>query len=98
MRLVMLVLLLALAVAQARLWFSDTGLREAHRLEAAVATQRVQNAELAQRNDALEAEVQNLRDGLEAAEERARSDLGLVREHETFFQVVPATGAERARR
>ena len=94
----MLALLLALAVIQARLWFSEHGLREAHRLEAAVAAQRAQNAELAQRNDALEAEVQNLRDGLEAAEERARSDLGLVREHETFFQIVPANRAEHAQR
>ena len=101
MRLVILVLVVALIAVQARLWLSDQGLREAHRLQAAVESQRQENAELGLRNDALEAEVRNLRDGLEAAEERARADLGLVREDETFFQVVPASGtdpAERVRR
>ncbi|TVQ43573.1 MAG: cell division protein FtsB [Gammaproteobacteria bacterium] len=85
----MLILVVALLAVQARLWFSDQGLRETQRLRAAVELQHQENAALALRNDALEAEVQNLRDGLEAAEERARADLGLVREHETFFQLVP---------
>lgn len=98
MRLVILVLLIVLAATQARLWFSDQGLREAHRLQAAVESQRQENTELGLRNDALEAEVRNLRDGLEAAEERARADLGLVREDETFFQVVPTRAVERAER
>ncbi len=89
MRLLMLILLLALLAVQGRLWFSDQGLRETQRLRAAVAAQHQENTSLTQRNDALEAEVQNLRDGLEAAEERARADLGLVRENETFFQLVP---------
>lgn len=94
----MLLLALTLLAVQGRLWFSDQGLREAQRLKAAVELQRADNAELALRNDALEAEVRNLRDGLEAAEERARADLGLVREDETFFQVVPAERAAVPRR
>lgn len=89
MRLLMLILVLALLAIQGRLWFSDQGLRETQRLRDAVELQRQENTALAQRNDALEAEVRNLRDGLEAAEERARADLGLVRENETFFQLVP---------
>lgn len=89
MRLLMLILVLALLAIQGRLWFSDQGLRETQRLRDAVELQRQENTALAKRNDALEAEVRNLRDGLEAAEERARADLGLVRENETFFQLVP---------
>ncbi len=89
MRLLMLILVLALLAIQGRLWFSDQGLRETQRLRDAVELQRQENTALALRNDALEAEVRNLRDGLEAAEERARADLGLVRENETFFQLVP---------
>lgn len=99
MRLLMLFLLLALFAVQARLWFSDQGLRETQRLREAVELQSEENAALALRNDALEAEVRNLREGLEAAEERARADLGLVRENETFFQLVPAEQrTERERR
>jgi len=55
-----------------------------------VAEARDENEGLAARNAALEAEVHNLKTGSEAAEERARSDLGLIGPRETFYQVVPA--------
>ncbi len=76
---------------QARLWLSDDGYRKTRELRRAVALQRLQNENLKERNVALEAEVLNLKNGRAAAEERARTDLGLIGRHETFYQVVPAT-------
>ena len=76
---------------QARLWLSDDGYRKTRELRSAVAEQRQQNQSLKKRNVALDAEVLNLKNGREAAEERARTDLGLIGNKETFYQVVPAT-------
>jgi len=86
-------LLLLLAIAglglQAKLWFSDDGYRKTMNLRTAVAEQREQNESLRSRNAALDAEVINLKQGRDAAEERARSDLGMIGKQETFYQVVP---------
>lgn len=86
-------LLLAVLALQYRLWLSADGVREVHRLQDAVAAQKLQNSELKERNEQLAAEVKDLKEGLEAVEERARSDLGMVGANETFYQVVapPAT-------
>lgn len=88
-----LVVVLALAglAMQVQLWFADDGYRKTRDLRQAVAEQRRQNDELRARNAALEAEVTNLKQGFEAAEERARTDLGMIGPSETFYQVVPAT-------
>ncbi len=84
--------LVALAfVLQGELWFSKDGYRKTRDLRAAVREQRALNAELTRRNAALDAEVVNLKEGVEAAEERARTDLGLIGENETFYQVVDRT-------
>ena len=81
--------LAVLAVAlQVELWLSEDGFRKTQGLREAVAGQRAVNAELRARNAALDAEVVNLKEGREAAEERARTDLGLIGENETFYQVV----------
>ena len=83
----------ALAVAvillQYRVWFSEDGVREVARLKTAVATQRAENEQLAERNKQLAAEVRDLKTGMDALEERARSDLGMIARNETFYQVVP---------
>ena len=83
-------------VMQARLWLSDDGYRKTRKLRSAVAEQRQQNHVLKERNVALEAEVLNLKNGREAAEERARTDLGMIGLNETFYQVVPATDTPEA--
>jgi cell division protein FtsB len=87
----------ALAVAvlllQYRVWVSDDGIRGVARLQSAVATQRAQNEQLAERNRQLAAEVRDLKTGMDALEERARSDLGMIARNETFYQVVPAHAA-----
>jgi len=74
---------------QADLWLSDDGYRKTIKLRAAVAEQRDLNESLRARNAALDAEVINLKQGRDAAEERARTDLGMIGKHETFYQVVP---------
>lgn len=74
---------------QAQLWLSSDGYGKTLRLREAVAEQRVLNDALRTRNAALDAEVINLKQGREAAEERARTDLGMIGEKETFYQVVP---------
>jgi len=89
-------LLVLLAVAglglQAQLWFADDGYRKTLKLRSAVAEQRDLNESLRARNAALDAEVINLKQGRDAAEERARTDLGMIGETETFYQVVPVAG------
>ena len=90
----MLVILGAIAlVLQGQLWFSADGFGKTSRLRAAVAEQQRQNDLLRERNEALDAEVVNLKERLEAAEERARTDLGMIGAQETFFQVVPVAAS-----
>jgi cell division protein FtsB len=88
----------ALAVAfillQYRVWLSPDGLREVTRLNQAVALQRAENEQLADRNRQLAAEVRDLKTGMDALEERARSDLGMIAHNETFYQVVPSRSAD----
>lgn len=83
------VLCVLVLVLQYRIWWSDDGVSEALRLREAVATQTATNDQLRRRNEQLAAEVADLKGGLAAIEERARSELGMVAPSETFFQVVP---------
>ena len=93
MRWMLVILGIAAIALQAELWFADNGYRKTVDLRNAVAEQRLLNDELRERNAALDAEVINLKQGLEAAEERARTDLGLIGQQETFYQVVSASDA-----
>lgn len=92
-------LLLALVALQAKLWWGDGGLGEARELQARVGEQRTENARLQQRNDALEAEVEDLKSGEAAVEDRARIELGMIKPGETFYRVVEpdATGKTDAK-
>jgi len=90
MRFVMIALAAVLVLLQARLWLSNGGLREVWRLEAEVARRTEENVRLAARNATLEGEVRDLKEGLAAVEERARTDLGMIQAGETFYQIAPA--------
>ena len=79
---------------QYRVWFSEDGVRDVTRLRRAVAAQGAENEQLAERNQQLAAEVRDLKTGMDALEERARSDLGMISRNETFYQVVPARPAD----
>ena len=89
LRIVAGLLFAALLVLQYRIWASPSGMREVWRLERAIEAQVDENERLAERNRTLAAEVRDLKEGKKAIEERARTDLGMVRANETFFQVVP---------
>ena len=97
MRFFTFILGIALVLLQYRVWFSDQGMREVSRLRASVNSQAAVNLKQAERNRQLGAEVANLKGGLTALEERARSELGMVGASETFYQVVrPSTPAPAA--
>jgi cell division protein FtsB len=89
MRWFALTLGIVVLLLQYRLWMSPNGVRELTRLEEAVAEQREDNERLTNRNAQLAAEVRDLKKGVTALEERARSDLGMIAGNETFYQVIP---------
>jgi cell division protein FtsB len=88
LRWLLLALLLLLGVMQYRLWFAEGSLAEKQRLELQVEEQSRINARLEERNAVLEREVLELQSGNKVVEQRAREELGLVREGETFYQLV----------
>jgi len=94
LRYVALLLLILLLALEVKLWTGDWSLREVWRLRQRVAEQKQENQKLRQRNEALSAEVQDLKNGNEAIEERARSELGLIKPDETFYQVVEPAAAD----
>jgi cell division protein FtsB len=89
-RLVIAVLIVLLIVLQYKWWMGKGGYMEVRQLESELAEQRAENDKLIVRNRALQAEVDDLKTGLAAIEERAREELGMIKEGETFFQIVPA--------
>jgi len=91
-------LAVAIVLLQYRVWFSEDGVRQLARLQQAVAAQRADNGQLEERNHQLAAEVRDLKTGLDALEERARSDLGMIARNETFYQVVTAPTPQPAAR
>jgi cell division protein FtsB len=88
LRIVLLLLLALLGWLQYRLWFGGGGEREVAQLQDQVARQRHDNTGLQQRNDALAAEVDDLKSGEAAVEERARNELGMIKPGETFYRVI----------
>jgi len=94
-RILLAVLLLLFIALQYKLWLGEGGFSDVRRLQQKVSEQAEENERLEQRNRELQAEVEDLRQGYDAIEERARSELGMIKEEEEFYQVVPGTGAER---
>lgn len=94
----LLVLLLAalLAWLQYTMWFGTGGSHEVDALREQVNHQSVENLQLEQRNEALAAEVEDLKSGGAAVEERARSELGMVKPGETFYRVVDGASVPAA--
>lgn len=75
-------------VLQYKVWVGPGSMAEVNRLSSAIQAQQDQNEKLKERNAALKAEVSDLRQGLEAIEERARSELGMIQRGETFFHII----------
>ncbi len=88
MKALVVLLVSLLALVQFRLWVGDKSLVEVWRLRQAIVEQTSENALLQSRNQRLEAEVRDLKTGLDAVEERARLELGMIRKDEIYFQIV----------
>jgi cell division protein FtsB len=82
-------LLALLALVQAQLWLGNGGKPHAMNLEMQLARQQAANDAARSRNTRLQAEVRDLREGLEMVEERARSELGMVKPDEILVQIAP---------
>jgi len=82
------ILVVLIVLLQYPLWFGDGSLINVWRLKREINIQKTENTRLRERNRTLEAEVTDLKHGLEALEERARSELGMVKKGETFFHVM----------
>ena len=80
----------AFITLQYQLWLGEDSMRTLNRLELEVQAQRANNEGLEQRNTLVEIEVLDLKNGLEAVEERARSELGMIEKGETFYLLVPS--------
>ncbi len=88
MRLFALTLLLLLGWLQYTLWFGKNGISDFQAVNAETEVQNQVNTNLKERNDKMFAEIDDLRQGLDAVEERARHELGMVKEGETFYRLV----------
>jgi cell division protein FtsB len=96
MRLVTLLLLALIGWVQAELWVGKAGMTHVMEKRAELAALRQANAAAKQRNDRLQAEVSDLREGLEMVEEKARSELAMVKPDEVLVVLTPATPAAGA--
>ena len=88
MEFILAALLVLLVLLQLRLWQGEGSLSDIQRLEGEIAAQTAINARLAERNEGLKQEVGDLKNGLDSIEERARSEMGLIKQGETYFLVV----------
>ena len=89
MKILIAILILLLVALQYRLWFGDGSLSEVVQLSRELELQKQRLRELEERNRILEAQVLDLQNGLDAFEEKARNDLGMIKQGETFIQLSP---------
>lgn len=89
MKLLIAVLIVLLVGLQYKLWFGDGSLSEVVQLSNELERQKEKLRTLEDRNKILEAQVLDLQNGLDAIEEKARNDLGMIKPGETFIQLIP---------
>ncbi len=88
MKLIVAFIVFMIFLLQYRLWLGDGSIRQVNEYQQKVDRLKQQVNEKKERNEALYAEVEDLRKGDEAVEERARHELGMIKEDETFIQVI----------
>ncbi len=88
MKIVIATLVVLLILLQYKLWVGNGSLAEVWQLHQAIAAQDAENESLRERNQALAAEVNDLKHGLDAVEERARIELGMTKDNETYFRLI----------
>lgn len=91
MKILIGILIILLIGLQYKLWFGDGSLSEVVQLSKELEVQKEKLRLLEEKNLLLEAQVLDLQNGLEAYEEKARNDLGMIKQDETFIQLIPAT-------
>lgn len=89
-----IVFVLLLVLLQYRLWAGNGSLTEVNQLKQQIAQIELENNQLLERNQSLAAEVRDLKQGYEAIEERARSEMGMIKYDETFYQIIDYTAAQ----
>lgn len=89
MRVFTAILFVLFVLLQYRLWFGKNSVPDYLALEQEVLRQQEVNEKLRQRNKLLYADTDDLKSGVEAIEERARNELGMIKENETFFRIIP---------
>ena len=94
MKLTTTIFLLLLVLLQYRLWIGNGSLTEVHNLEDQISQIEQENHDLKERNLSLAAEVLDLKQGQDAIEERARSEMGMIKYDETFYQIVDYSGTQ----
>ncbi|MCC7220734.1 MAG: cell division protein FtsB [Candidatus Contendobacter sp.] len=82
------VLIAIVLLLQYLLWIAGDGVRQTYSLRVSIQAQTEENAELTERNQALEADIKDLKNGLTAIEERARTEMGMIRPDETFYRIL----------
>ena len=92
MKILIFVLIALLIGLQYKLWVGDGSLSEVVQLSKELELQKEKLRLLEQRNSVLEAQVLDLQNGLDAFEEKARNDLGMIKQGETFIQLIPGFG------
>ena len=90
MRLVTALLVLFLVLLQYRLWFGKNSVPDYLELKTSESRQVELNNKLKQRNKLIYADIDDLKNGLQAVEERARNELGMIKDGETFFRIIPS--------
>jgi cell division protein FtsB len=88
MRILAVILAVCIVSLQWPLWVGKGSWLKVWQIESQVTAQKTQNAKLTSRNDALDAEVRDLKTGTDAIEERARNELGMIRQDEVFYQIL----------
>ncbi|BEU02484.1 cell division protein FtsB [Agarivorans sp. OAG1] len=95
MRSFKILLILIVLLLQYQLWFGKNSLNDYFALREEVTKHDLANQELAQRNSVLVAEIADLRSGLDAVEEHARNELGMIKQGETFYRIIPSSEIEQ---
>jgi len=94
LKVLLAIFIILFSYLQYKLWIAEGRVQDSWLLEQRINTLKAENKTLTQRNNALQAEVSNLKSGLDVIEEKARSELGFVGKEETFFQYIEADNAK----
>lgn len=95
MKIIAFVLLFLLIWLQYKIWLQDGGIPEVIQIQQEVEEVKTEVQQLQERNSSLDAEVKDLKKGLDAIEERARSEMGMIKQDEVYYQVIEPKQAER---